>query len=54
MSGEAVKWSGLMLFIGVVSAAVVLWTDVSPWVAGAILVAWLVIFVALWPKEGEA
>ena len=54
MTAERVKWSALILFVAVMSAAVVVVADVSPWVAGLILLAWLIIFVGAWPEEGES
>ena len=53
MTGERVKWSVLILFVGFMSMAVVIWAGVSVWVAAAILAAWLWIFVRYWPEEGE-
>lgn len=50
MTLERIKWSALLIFCGIMSAAVVLVADVSPWVAGVILLAWVGIFIRLWPE----
>lgn len=53
MTSDRLRWSLLILFVGLMSMVVVIYAGVSVWVAGGILAAWLWIFVRYWPEEGE-
>ena len=54
MTFERVKWSLLLLWIGVLSVAMIIVTDAHVGAIALVLAFWVVVFIRYWPEEGES